>query len=156
MWSDFIKQPSSVIEKMERERKKAGMGGIGSPKHLIENFRAFENAGVDQLIFLQQSGNYRHEDICKSLELFGTEVLPQFKEREAVRKKVKQDELEPFIADALSNMQKLERMKEVHAVEAYPLMWNNMGAENPQSAPDRRPGLSAFWQIQVGGNRSKK
>ena len=51
--------------------------------HLVKNFRALEEAGVDQMILLQQSGNYRHEHICESMELFAKEVLPQFKEREA-------------------------------------------------------------------------
>ena len=156
MWNDFKGQPISVVEKMERERKKAGMRGIGSPKHLIENFRALEDAGVDQLILLQQSGNYHHGHICKSLKLFGTEVLPQFKEREAIREKVKLKELEPFIIGAMNNVQKPEQMNQVPPVEAYPLMWNGMSTENPQSVPDRRPGLSAFWQMQVGGKRSKK
>jgi hypothetical protein len=90
------------------------------------------------------------------MELFANEVLPQFKEREAKRGKMKNKELEPFIADALNNVQKPENMKEVPPVEAYPLIWNNMSTENPQSTPDRRPGLSALWQMQVGGNRSKK
>ena len=156
LWSDFKEQPTSVVEKMERERKKAGMRGIGNPKNLIENFRALEDAGVDQLILLQQSGNYSHEHICKSLELFANEVLPQFKERETIREKVKDKELEPFIVSAMDNVQKPEQMNDVLPVEAYPLMWNSMSTENPQSVPDRRPGLSAFWQMQVGGKRSKK
>jgi alkanesulfonate monooxygenase SsuD/methylene tetrahydromethanopterin reductase-like flavin-dependent oxidoreductase (luciferase family) len=156
MWDDFKEQPTSVVEKMERERKKAGMRGIGDPKQLIENFRALEEAGVDQLILLQQSGNYHHEHICKSLELFGTEVLPQFKEREAIHEKVKHEELKSFIAGALNNVQKPEHMNDPPPVEAYPLMWNSMNTDNPQSIPDRRPGLSAFWQMQVGGKRSKK
>jgi len=156
LWNDFKGQPTSVVEKMERERKKAGMRGIGDPKRLIKNFRALEDAGVDQLILLQQSGNYSHEHICKSLELFATEVLPQFKEREAIREKVKDKELEPFIFSAMDNVQKPEQMNDVPPVEAYPLMWNSMSTENPQSVPDRRPGLSAFWQMQVGGKRSKK
>jgi alkanesulfonate monooxygenase SsuD/methylene tetrahydromethanopterin reductase-like flavin-dependent oxidoreductase (luciferase family) len=156
MWDDFKEQPTSVVEKMERERKKAGMRGIGDPKQLIENFRALEEAGVDQLILLQQSGNYHHEHICKSLELFGTEVLPQFKERETIHEKVKYEELKSFIAGALNNVQKPEHMNDVPPVEAYPLMWNSMNTDNPQSIPDRRPGLSAFWQMQVGGKRSKK
>lgn len=156
LWSEFKKKPEFDIQQMERERKKAGMRGIGSPEHLIENFRALEEAGVDQLILLQQSGNYRHEHICKSMELFGREVLPQFKEREAKRTKVKQDELAPFIAEAERNIQQPEKMKEVPSVEAYPLIWNRMGTENPQGVPDRRPGMTALWQMQVGGNRSKK
>jgi len=156
LWDDFKQRPVSVIERMERERKKAGMGGIGSPKHLIENFAALEEAGVDQLILLHQCGNYRHEHICKSLELFAKEVLPQFKDREAKREQVKLDMLGPFIDEAQRNIQQPEQMKEVPPIEAYPLMWNKMGIENPQSAPDRRPGITAFWQMQVGGNRTKK
>ena len=32
-----------------------------------------------------QAGKNRHEDICESLELFGTRVLPEFKERDEAR-----------------------------------------------------------------------
>lgn len=156
LWEEFKRRPGSVIEKMERERKKAGMGGIGSPQHLIENFSALEQAGVDQLILLQQSGHYHHEHICRSLELFGKEVLPQFKEREALREKEKLVQLASFIGDAQRNIQVPEHMKEVPPVEAYPLMWQQMSTENPQSVPDRRPGMTAFWQMQVGGKRSQK
>lgn len=156
LWNEFKTKPVSVIEKLERERKKAGMSGIGNPKQLVENFRALENAGVDQLILLQQSGNYRHEHICESLELFGKNVLPQFKEREIVRDKNKQKELEPFIAKAQLNIKKPENMEVVPPVEAYPLMWNKMSTENPLGTPDRRPGMTAFWQMQVGGKRSNK
>ena len=156
LWNDFKQRPVSTIEKMERERKKAGMGGIGSPKHLIKNFCALEEAGVDQLILLQQCGNYRHEYICESLELFASQVLPQFKDRQAKLEQVKRDRLAPFIDDAQHQIQKLENMKEVPQIEAYPLIWNQKNTENPQGAPDRRPGMTAFWQMQVGGKGSKK
>lgn len=156
LWEEFKKRPASSNEKMERERKKAGMRGIGSPKQLIGNFRALEDAGVDQLIFLQQSGNYSHEHICKSMELFGKEVLPQFKEREAKREKEKLKRLAPFIEKAERNAEKLEVMEDVPPVEAYPLMWKKSSPENTQATPDRRPGMTAFWQMQIGGKRSKK
>ena len=156
LWNEFKQRPVSVIERMERERKKAGMGGIGSPKHLIENFSALEAAGVDQLILLQQSGNYRHDHICASMELFAKEVLPQFKDREAKRELEKRNKLGPYMDEAQCQIQKLEHMNEVPPIEAYPLLWNQMSTENPQSTPDRRPGMSAFWQMQVGGKRSKK
>ena len=156
LWADFKKRPVLADQQMERERKKAGMRGIGNPKHLIENFRALEDAGVDQLILLQQSGNYQHEHICESLRLFGTEVLPQFKEREAQREPGRMEALSPFIAEAQRRIQPLEPLSEVPPVEAYPLIWNRMSTENPQGVPDRRPGMTALWQMQVGGNRSKK
>jgi alkanesulfonate monooxygenase SsuD/methylene tetrahydromethanopterin reductase-like flavin-dependent oxidoreductase (luciferase family) len=155
IWEEFKQQPATVKEKMEKERKKAGMGGIGSPAQLIENFSQLEKAGVDQLIFLQQAGNYRHEDICRSLELFAREVLPAFKERDALRGKQKQEALAPFMKAAQKNIQQPQAMQDVPPVEAYPLLWNKMSSETPQGAPDRRPGMSAFWQMQVGGKRSK-
>jgi len=43
--------------------------------------RAYEDAGVDQLIFVSQAGRNRHEDVCESLELFAREVMPEFKDR---------------------------------------------------------------------------
>jgi len=156
MWEAFNQRPVSVDEKLERERKKAGMSGIGNPKHLIEKFRALEDAGVDQLILLHQCGAYKHEHICESLQLFAAEVLPEFKEREAIREKEKAAELAPYIAAAHRNIPSQEPMKEVPPVEAYPLMWKKMSAETSQSTPDRRPGMSAFWQMQVGGKRPKK
>ena len=156
LWDDFKNKPVSSIQKMELERKKAGMSGIGSPKQLIENFKALERSGVDQLILLQQSGSYHHEHICESLELFAKEVLPQFKEREATRILEKEMELEKYIAKAHRNIQTPESMKNIPPVEAYPLTWRKMSDENPHGIPDRRPGMTAFWQMQVGGKRSKK
>jgi len=156
LWEEFKKRPESVDQKIERERKKAGMRGIGNPKQLIENFRALEDAGVDQLILLQQCGAYKHEHICESMELFAAEVLPQFKEREAKREKVKQEELAPFIFEAEQKIHGAKPMNDVPPVEAYPLIWEKMSSGNPQGIPDRRPGMTAFWQMQVGGNRPKK
>lgn len=156
LWSEFKKRPVSVEQKIERQRKKAGMSGIGDPSHLIENFRALENSGVDQLILLHQCGAYQHEHICESLELFAAKVLPEFKEREAKREIAKEEELAPFIAEANRKVQTSEPMKEIPPVEAYPLLWEKMSVENPQATPDRRPGMSALWQMQVGGKRSKK
>ena len=57
-------------------------GAIGTPAQLREFLRRYEAAGVDQLIFVMQAGHNRHEDIMESIELFGTEVLPEFVERD--------------------------------------------------------------------------
>ena len=59
--------------------------------------RLFEQAGVDQIILLQQAGRNRHEDICASLELFAREVLPEFAEKVAERDRRKAAELAPLI-----------------------------------------------------------
>ncbi len=47
-----------------------------------EYLRRYEEAGVDQVIFVMQAGRNQHEHIMESIELFGREVLPEFAERE--------------------------------------------------------------------------
>jgi alkanesulfonate monooxygenase SsuD/methylene tetrahydromethanopterin reductase-like flavin-dependent oxidoreductase (luciferase family) len=151
LWKEFKRQPASTQEAAQRERQKAGMGGIGSPAELTENFRAYEEAGVDQLILLHQCGKYRQEHVCESLELFAAEVLPQFKERDIERERRKQRELEPDIAAAMKRMPPLETPAEIPGVTAYPRLWALTGGGTGQLVPDRRPGMAALWQVQVGG-----
>jgi alkanesulfonate monooxygenase SsuD/methylene tetrahydromethanopterin reductase-like flavin-dependent oxidoreductase (luciferase family) len=151
LWQEFLRRPVTAAEAVERERSKAGMGGIGGPEELIENFRSYEESGVDQLILLQQCGNYRHEHVCESLELFAAEVMPQFQQRAAGRERRKQIELEPYIAAALERMPPLEAMAEVPEVPAYPRLWAMQGGGAADLTPDRRPGMAALWQMQVGG-----
>ena len=63
----------------------AGCGGIGTPDQVREHLLRYERAGVNQIIFVKQSGRNRHDHICESLELFGREVLRKFAEREVTR-----------------------------------------------------------------------
>ena len=77
-------------------------GSIGTPAQIREFLRRFEEMGVDQMIFVSQSGKNKHEDIMESLELFGKEVLPEFQEREEKREREKQKRLEPIIEKAMA------------------------------------------------------
>jgi len=149
LWSEFGLEPLSTIEAIDRQRQKAGMGGIGTPAQLLQNFRAYEEAGVDQLILLQHCGNYQQQHICESLELFAERVLPEFKERAEAREQARQRELEPYIAAARERMPPLGAADHVPMVEAYPRLWSREGTAD--LAPDRRPGMAALWQRQVGG-----
>jgi alkanesulfonate monooxygenase SsuD/methylene tetrahydromethanopterin reductase-like flavin-dependent oxidoreductase (luciferase family)/putative sterol carrier protein len=56
-------------------------GAIGSPEQVRDLCRRYEAAGVDQLIFVMQAGRNRHEHICESIELFASEVMPEFARR---------------------------------------------------------------------------
>ncbi len=58
---------------------------IGTPDLIRQRLREFEEAGVDQVIFLSQAGRIPHAMLCSSMELFAKEVLPEFKEREQRR-----------------------------------------------------------------------
>ena len=75
---------------------------IGTPADATRHIRELEAVGVDQLIFIQQAGRNRHEDICSSLEMFASEVMPEFKANEAERVAKKEAELAPFIEAALA------------------------------------------------------
>ena len=72
----------------------------------------FQEAGVDQVIFLQQAGRNKHEHICESLELFAAEVMPEFKAEAAAREARKAEELAPYIAAALTRKQWMQPLAE--------------------------------------------
>lgn len=79
-----------------------GAGGIGTPDEIAVNMQRFEEAGVDQVVFLQQGGRNENAHICASLELFAASVMPAFKARHAARVAQKNAELAPYIARALA------------------------------------------------------
>ncbi len=76
--------------------------GIGTPDQLREHLRSFQDAGVDQVCFIQQGGRNKHEHICESLELFGAKVMPEFKEDEEKREREKLEELAPYLEKAMA------------------------------------------------------
>jgi alkanesulfonate monooxygenase SsuD/methylene tetrahydromethanopterin reductase-like flavin-dependent oxidoreductase (luciferase family) len=96
-----------------------GSGGIGSPDQVRDALHQFEEAGVDQAVFIQQGGNNRHEDICASLELFAARVMPEFKERHAVRQQRKAEELAPYVERALARRTPPRTVGELPVVSAY-------------------------------------
>ncbi len=77
-------------------------GAIGTPAQVRDLIRGYVDAGVDQLIFVSQAGRNRHDDICESMELFATEVMPEFHDGEIEREKRKLERLAPAIDAALA------------------------------------------------------
>jgi len=79
-----------------------GEGGcVGTPDQIRKRLREYEDAGVDQVVFISQAGNNKHEDICDSLHLFASEVLPEFKERELKNAKAKAERVAPIVEAAM-------------------------------------------------------
>jgi alkanesulfonate monooxygenase SsuD/methylene tetrahydromethanopterin reductase-like flavin-dependent oxidoreductase (luciferase family) len=72
-------------------------GAVGTPDQIRDYLLRYEEAGVDQVIFCSQAGKNRHEHIMESLELFGHEVLPEFKERDERAAREKSRRMEPVI-----------------------------------------------------------
>jgi alkanesulfonate monooxygenase SsuD/methylene tetrahydromethanopterin reductase-like flavin-dependent oxidoreductase (luciferase family) len=77
-------------------------GAIGTPDQLRDYLRRYEEAGIDQIIFIQQAGRNQHEHIMESLELFGKEVLPEFKDRDDKQRAKKAQEMEPAVEAAMA------------------------------------------------------
>ncbi len=94
IWANFEKARETMAEE-------GGSRGIGTPDEMRKHLRGFANAGVDQVSFIQQGGRNKHEDICNSLEMFASEVMPEFKEFEAERQVRKAEELAPYIEAAM-------------------------------------------------------
>jgi alkanesulfonate monooxygenase SsuD/methylene tetrahydromethanopterin reductase-like flavin-dependent oxidoreductase (luciferase family) len=87
-------------------------GCIGTPEQVRETLLAYEEAGVDQVVFFSQAGQNTHEDICESYELFAKEVLPEFRERdektEAKKKQQAEELTEKGLARKESNVPELD------------------------------------------------
>jgi alkanesulfonate monooxygenase SsuD/methylene tetrahydromethanopterin reductase-like flavin-dependent oxidoreductase (luciferase family) len=99
LWSEF-----------ERRREESGFarymgslrGAIGTPEQIADQVRRYEAAGVDQLIFILQAGNNRHEHICESLSLFAEQVMPEFVQGRDQREADKLERLSGAIEAALA------------------------------------------------------
>ena len=77
-------------------------GAIGTPEQLTDLIGRYQQAGVDQVIFVSQSGRNDHEHICESLELFGKKVLPKFVGDREEREFAKRERLAAACERALS------------------------------------------------------
>ena len=121
VWREFIERRAEqgyspdIEAALEQERLGAKVasgdttglrGATGTPAQIREYLGRYEEAGVDQLIFVMQAGKNRHEDICEALELFGTEVLPEFKERDDAQVRAKAARMAPAIEAAMARKER--------------------------------------------------
>ena len=104
LFEDFQKSRARSDEEIiaATEAAARNASGIGTPDDIRDHVRAFQDAGVDQVIFLQQAGRNKHEHICQSLELFATEVMGEFKAQVAEHEAKKAADLAPFLAAAMA------------------------------------------------------
>jgi alkanesulfonate monooxygenase SsuD/methylene tetrahydromethanopterin reductase-like flavin-dependent oxidoreductase (luciferase family) len=104
LFADFQTSRAQQDEEIIAARKVSARNanGIGTPQDIRDHIAAFRDAGVDQVIFLQQAGRNKHEHICQSLELFAAEVMGEFKAEAAEREAKKAAELAPHIEAAMA------------------------------------------------------
>jgi alkanesulfonate monooxygenase SsuD/methylene tetrahydromethanopterin reductase-like flavin-dependent oxidoreductase (luciferase family)/putative sterol carrier protein len=77
-------------------------GAVGTPEQVRDLCARYEQAGVDQVIFVLQAGKNQHEHICESIELFGSEVLPEFAASADSKEHEKLERLGPAMDAALA------------------------------------------------------
>jgi alkanesulfonate monooxygenase SsuD/methylene tetrahydromethanopterin reductase-like flavin-dependent oxidoreductase (luciferase family) len=131
LWQDF--------QRHRTQMSNPNMTCIGSPAEIRARLEQFEAAGVDQVIFVQQAGNNRHEHICASLELFAERVLPAFQERHTARARRKAEALGPAIDRAQQLIPPLPKLEIAEPVDAYPVMMRKAGV--PLERPST-PGIA--------------
>jgi len=120
LWKDFqakrhergFNSELAITERQELGAKVAQgettalRGAVGTPDQLRGYLRRFEAAGVDQLIFVLQAGKNRHEHIMEAIELFGREILPEFKERDQKQRDAKAARLARLVDAALARKER--------------------------------------------------
>jgi alkanesulfonate monooxygenase SsuD/methylene tetrahydromethanopterin reductase-like flavin-dependent oxidoreductase (luciferase family) len=55
------------------------MMAAGDPDSCCRTIERWQKAGVDQLMLIMQAGKTTHDQVKRSMELFGEKVLPRFK-----------------------------------------------------------------------------
>ena len=124
IWQQFLKDQNNPLGSMLPD---GGLGGIGTPDELRGHLRGFEATGVDQVIFIQQAGLNRHEHICESLELFGSAVLPEFKERDPAASQKKREALAPYLEAALERKNWMKPLADAD-IPKFPALGRNIVA----------------------------
>ena len=131
--------------------------GIGTPDQIREHLEIMEAAGVDQVVFIQQAGANRHEDICESLELFAERVLPDFKGRDTAQVAKKNERFAGVIEGAEGRKPPLTSLGEIPIVDSYPVLKRKLEekTEMPSDTEMSDDGKKFLLSIE-GGKRAKE
>ncbi|MEP6660402.1 MAG: LLM class flavin-dependent oxidoreductase [Acidimicrobiales bacterium] len=122
LWKEYLAWRESP-QGQKAHRNKAL---IGSPESLRNRLRKWEETHVDQIILLNQAGMTTHDDIMDSLKLFGSEVMPEFQERDSIHQAWKQGVLAKEI--------------ELDDIDITPYLIKTLAAPTkPPSSPSARP-----------------
>jgi alkanesulfonate monooxygenase SsuD/methylene tetrahydromethanopterin reductase-like flavin-dependent oxidoreductase (luciferase family)/putative sterol carrier protein len=125
-------------------------GAIGTPEQIHDLCARYEAAGVDQVIFVLQAGKNRHEHICESIELFGSEVLPRFEGEAGAREEAKRERLAGAVEAAVTRREPPRTLDEEYVIapleEPRPAHAGDRARDSDGSLADRARDLveSAF------------
>ena len=131
-----------------------GRAGIGTPDQIREHLEIMEDAGVDQVVFIQQAGANRHEDICESLELFAERVLPDFKARDAAHVAKKNKRFAEATQRAEGRKPALTSLSEVPIVDSYPVLKQKLEEKAEETNSEMSDDGKNFLLSIEGGKRT--
>ena len=131
-----------------------GRAGIGTPNQIREHLEIMEDAGVDQVVFIQQAGENRHEDICESLKLFAERVLPDFKARDAAHVAKKNERLAEATQRAEGRKPALTSLGEVPIVDSYPVLKQKLEKKAEETNNEMSDDGKNFLLSIEGGKRT--
>ena len=130
--------------------------GIGTPDQVREHLEIMENAGVDQVVFIQQAGANLHEDICESLQLFADQVLPDFKARDAAHNTRKNERLSEAITAAETRKPALTSLSETPTIDSYPVLKKKLEEKAGEVSESEMSEEGKKFLLSIeGGNRQK-
>ena len=93
----------SVLGAKAVEKGSSGLrGAMGTPAQVRDYLRRYEECGVDQVILALTAGKNRHEHIMETLELFASEVMPEFKDRDKEASATKAERMKPIIKKVMA------------------------------------------------------
>ncbi len=113
-WSEF----ESIRDQLP-DMGDSPTSAIGTPDEIRLHLRTLQDAGVDQVLLLHQGGRLDHDANCRSLELFATQVMPEFVEGEVEREREKGERLAPVIDRAMKRKTYMPMPEPVPTVAAY-------------------------------------
>jgi len=111
-------------------------GAIGTAAQVSDLVRRYDAAGVDQMIFILQTGNNRHEHICEALELFATRVMPEFVECRDEREASKAQRLAEAVQTALARREPPRALRVPYVIDEQAELADARGRQQGSSARD--------------------
>ena len=140
--------------KQSKQDPAEARAGIGTPDQVREHLEIMEDAGVDQVVFIQQAGMNQHEDICESLALFADRVLPDFKARDAGYVAEKNERLVGAVTGAEARKPALTSLSETPVVDSYPVLKKKLEKQTTEAGePEMSDDGKKFLLSIEGGKR---
>ena len=84
-YRDLIAKEYPIIVKMQKNEctfedlDQEDMVIVGDVDHVIRKVERYQKAGLDHFIALMQADRIPHDKVMRSIELFGTKVMPRFR-----------------------------------------------------------------------------